>query len=240
MPISRFALVLAAVMQWLGLAGPTPSASAQEPGSGAFERFRHSFFENQSSARDGLDIASLLALQGDERRRAEDMLLKFLPDARAVIGLGELRSQQATPQLIRIFDHERKNAAEGSAFGFIFVTKALWQIQPDTRWLRALSDIMTSYEHDVTRQEAAQAFATFRHPDAVPPLLKALDDPEGLVRHHAARALLIIHGLPDKADMRRTSPDSVIIRVMAGHQPRRDDAKRDLLAAIAGRPLATQ
>jgi hypothetical protein len=48
--------------------------------SDAFERFRFSFFEDQNSARDGLDLSSLAQLSDDERVRAEDMLIAYLPD----------------------------------------------------------------------------------------------------------------------------------------------------------------
>ena len=53
--------------------------------SAAFERFRFSFFEDPYSPRDGLDLAALAALEGDERSRAEDMLLALhgLPDQSA-------------------------------------------------------------------------------------------------------------------------------------------------------------
>src|SRR5258705_2313977 len=63
--------------------------------SAAFERFRFSFFEDPDSPRNGLDIKALAALEGEERSRAEDMLLQYLPDTRAVIGLGALGSRQA-------------------------------------------------------------------------------------------------------------------------------------------------
>src|SRR5262245_31903816 len=65
----------------LGLAvGPAPWPARAE-GSSAFERFRRSFFE-EDSARDGLDIEALLRLEAEERKRAEDMLIRQLPDAR--------------------------------------------------------------------------------------------------------------------------------------------------------------
>jgi hypothetical protein len=50
--------------------------------SAAFERFRFSFFEDQTSARDGLDTLALAELRGEEVTRAEDLLIGFLPDAR--------------------------------------------------------------------------------------------------------------------------------------------------------------
>ena len=68
--------------------------------SAAFERFRYSFFEDPDSARQGLDTAALAQLEGEERTGAEDLLIRFLPDTRAVIGLGVLRSRRAEPQLV--------------------------------------------------------------------------------------------------------------------------------------------
>jgi len=62
-------------------------------------------------------------------------------------------------------------------------------------------------------------------------LVKTLDDPEGLVRHHAARGLL---ALPDKS----TDPQHMMYRVMSNDAERREGGKRDILAAIAGRPIS--
>jgi len=75
--------------------------------STAFERFVFSFFEDSDSAREGLDTEALGRLVGEERRRAGDMLINALPDSRAIIGLGVLRSQRAEPNLLRLFEAER-------------------------------------------------------------------------------------------------------------------------------------
>lgn len=77
--------------------------------SAAFERFKYSFFEDPTSAQDALDAASLVSLQADERTRAEDMLIAFLPDSRAVIGLGVLRSKKAEPKLEQLFDEKDRS-----------------------------------------------------------------------------------------------------------------------------------
>ena len=76
--------------------------------SPAFERFRFSFFEDNNSARDGLDTTALGELTGEERARAEDMLIDYLPDTRAVIGLGVLRVRRAEPLLVPLFEAERR------------------------------------------------------------------------------------------------------------------------------------
>jgi hypothetical protein len=64
--------------------------------------------------------------------------------------------------------------------------------------------------------------------------VKALDDPEGLVRHHAARGLLALHGLPDKS----YDTQHMMYRVMSDNAARHEGGKRDIVAAIAGRPIS--
>jgi HEAT repeat protein len=195
--------------------------------SEAFERFRFSFFEDQNSARDGLDQSSLAQLSGDERVRAEDMLIAYLPDARAVIGLGVLRARRAEGALTRLFEAERNQPSSG----LVYLAKALWRISPDPRWLSAITDVLASGEFWPQRQEAALALLDIRDPAAVPALIKALDDDESLVRHHAARALLATHGLPADSD----DSGHMIYRAMSKDAARREGGKRDVLAAIGAR-----
>jgi hypothetical protein len=194
--------------------------------SAAFERFRFSFFEDPDSPRNGLDMAALAALEGEERSLAED---QYLPDTRGVIGLGALRSRRAEPALVQLF--EAGQGSGGSAQ--IYLAKALWQIRPDPRWLEAVIEVLASADEPVRRQTAAEALYGFRDPAAASALVNALDDPEGPVRHHAARGLLALHGLPDKSN----DAQHMMYRVMSTDAERRERGKRDILAAIAGRPI---
>jgi HEAT repeat protein len=114
------------------------------------------------------------------------------------------------------------------------VAKALWQIRPDPRWLAPIVEVLASADEPMQRQVAAEALHDVGDPVAVRALEKALDDPEGLVRHHAARGLLALHGLPDKSD----DLQHVMYRVMSDDSARRQSGKRDILAAIAGRPMS--
>jgi HEAT repeat protein len=207
------------------LQGQNPMPSA------AFERFRFSFFEDPYSARDGLDTAVLAALEGAERRRAEDMLLDYLPDTRGVIGLGVLRSQRAEPALTKLLAAERD---EGIGSAQAYLAKALWQIRPDPRWLEAEIEVLTCADEPMQRMEAALALYYFRDPAAARALVTALDDPKALVRHHAARGLLALHGLPHPS----SDPQHMMFRVMSDNAERRESGKRDILAAIAGRPIS--
>ncbi|TMK06432.1 MAG: hypothetical protein E6G71_13730 [Alphaproteobacteria bacterium] len=148
-----------------------------------------------------------------------------------VIGLGALGSRRAEPALVQLFEAE-----QGSDSGAqIYLAKALWQIRPDPRWLEAVIEVLASADEPMRRLTAAEALYDFRDPAAVGALVKALDDPEGLVRYHAARGLLALHGLPDDSK----DPQHMRYQVMSDAE-RHDGGKRDILAAIAGRPISAQ
>jgi HEAT repeat protein len=209
--------------------------------SAAFERFRFSFFEDRTSARDGLDMLALAQLEGEEANRAEDLLIGFLPDARGVIGLGILRSRRAEPELTQLFEAEQRAWCEARATddgefcstdGLVYLAKALWRIRPDPRWRDAMIDVLGATA-DWQRQTAVEALCDVSDPVAVQALIKALDDAEPLVRYHAARGLLLIHGL--SAETR--DPAHMMYRVMSKDAARREGGKRDILAAIDGRSI---
>jgi hypothetical protein len=200
--------------------------------SPAFERFRFSFFEDRDSPRNGLDMKSLAALEGEERSLAEGMLLQYLPDTRGVIGLGELRSLRAEPALVQLFETGQDSGSSGQ----IYLAKALWQIRPNPRWLEAVVEVLASADQPMQRLAAALALCDFRDLAAVGALVKSLDDPEGLVRYHAARALLALHGLPDYSG----DPQHVLHRAMSNDVEQHEGGKREILAAIAGRTISTQ
>jgi HEAT repeat protein len=208
--------------------------------SAAFERFRFSFFDDPDSPRDGLDTVALTQLEGEERVRAEDMLIQYLPDTRGVIGLGALGSRRALPLLLRLFEAEQgspeaERGPDGDWFpsGLTYLARALWQIDPDPRWSKTLIDVLASSGLWTQRMDAAVDLNDVREPAAVAALIKALDDPEALVRYHSARGLLAIHGLPADANDR----EHMMYRVMSDDSARHDSGKRDILAAIAARPL---
>jgi hypothetical protein len=200
--------------------------------SAPFERFRFSFFEDPDSPRNGLDMKALAALEGEERRRAEDMLLQYLPDTRGVIGLGALGSRRAEPAPVRLVRGRTGSASSGQ----IYLAKALRQIRPNPRWLEAVIEVLASADEPMQRLTAAETLYDVRDPASLRALVKALDDPEGLVCHHAARGLLAVHGPPDNSE----DPQHMMYRVMSNDAERHEGGKRDILAAIAGRPISAQ
>jgi HEAT repeats len=220
-----------------------PVAAGAGAASVAFDRFKFSFFKDPTSAQDALDTAALEQLQGDERQRAEDMLIAFLPDSRAVIGLGVLRSQRAKLRLMALFVGERARQAAAVAgfdndwnpLGIVYLARALWLIDPDPQWPAAAIDVLRFSKSWTARQEAADALSGVRDPASVDALIKALDDGEPLVRFSAARALLATYG--QRAEP--MDPSAVVYRVMSNDAAHRAAAKNDILAAIAGhRPAA--
>ena len=206
--------------------------------SAGFERFRFSFFEDKNSARDGLATSALAGLQGEEAARAEAMLIGFLPDTRAVIGLGILRSRRAEPELTRLFEAEQRAQREAAGDEpwptdqLVYLAKALWQIRPDRRWLDAILGVLASGD-GWQRQLAVEELRGVSDPVVVPALIGALDDTEPLVRHHAARRLLEMHGLPTES----WDPAHMMFLIMSDDTARREGGKQDILAAIDGRPI---
>lgn len=196
-----------------------------------YERFQSSFLDDDSGAeRDGLDTEALAALSGDERKSAESQLLRKLPDVRGIIGLGVLRSQRAVPELTKIFERERPLLS----YKLIAAAAALWRVAPDARYLDAVIDTLENAASSERRTEAALTLWEFHDPAAVPPLVRAMDDEDVLVRHHAARALLVIHGIPNGPG----DPQHPIARVMSPDDGTHAAAKDAILRMIAGRPLA--
>jgi hypothetical protein len=210
--------------------------------SAAFERFRFSFFEDTDSVRQGLDKAALAQLEGEERIRTEDMLIRFLPDTRGVIGLGVLRSRRAEPLLAPQFEAERQaqresELASGSRwfpYVLMHLAKALWQIRPDPRWPTAVIDVLAFADDPMERQSAAEELYDVRGPATVRALMNALDDPYALVRYHAACGLLAIHGLPANSK----DPEHMIYKVMSDDTALHEDGKRAILASISARPIS--
>jgi HEAT repeat protein len=235
-------IVLWAALAAIVCVAPPPS-SAEPSMSAAFERFQYSFFKDPTSAQDGLDTASLASIAGAERTQAETLLIDFLPDSRAVIGLGVLRSKKAEPLLIPLFDHDLKEHAEAvrdaqklpdyNPLRLVFLARALWLIDPDPRWQNAAIEVLASGYYWMHRQEAAEALSAMHTPKAVKALTRALDDQEPPVRFSSARALLAIYGVEyDPKDVQ-----SMVYRVMAHDAARRASGKRDVLAAIAGKAM---
>lgn len=219
-----------------GLVRALFGASTQR--SPGFEEFRHGLCADRPRP---LDLEALGALQGRERRLAEQMLLNALPDVSAIAGLGELATPRAGRRLSALFEQERLRAQAACAAGdahwsgavMIAAAAAMWRISPQQRFARALVGRLRYARAASERMDAAVALSRIPTPEADEALNEALDDRDALVRHHAARALLAIHGV--EIDPRATH--CMIYRVMASEAARREQGLHDIATALAERPL---
>jgi HEAT repeat protein len=174
--------------------------------SADFDRFlRSNFFGDGFNAlHDGLDVPLLTGLQGEERAQAEDRLLKALPDSRAIIGLGAIRSQKAADRLRKLI-HNKSVSTE--------VAVALFRISGDSSGVDSLINTLKDQRnHWSQRQDAAIALRHFRLEKAANALLDALNDPEKLVRYHASTSLLMLYGQMEDNDV--TTTPEISIRMM--------------------------
>jgi HEAT repeat protein len=208
--------------------------------SDAFEAFRFSFLDDPNPGRGGLDTASLLKLENREHHLAERMLIEALPDMRAVVGLGMLRSRRAEPRLIQMFQFEcaaaqaayAAGASQWRAHALIPIAQALWRIAPQACYARVIAGTLRCAARWTERMDAGMALAEMPLPEVEDALIEALEDRDALVRHHAARSLLAIHGL----DFDARAINHMVYRVMAEDPERREAGRRDVIAAADGAP----
>lgn len=242
-PVLRRNLSCALAMAaWIWPVPAIEAGDGSHAGTPQFQRFHYSFFEDPLSARDGLDEPALAGLDGEERAKAEKLLIDFLPDARAVIGLGVLRSTAAQTKLIALFDAEEMEVAAARRKGDLdttpnllaYLAKTLWLIQPAPRWADALTAILITAEDDMQRHLAAECLIAVQDARVEPALKKALDDPAELVRYAVGQALLALHGLPHDPG---ADNGHMLYRVMSDDAARRSAGKRDILSAIAEKPV---
>jgi len=131
------------------------------------------------------------------------MLIEALPDRRAIVGLGALRSRRAERRLTAIFELECAAAQAARIAGdkdwratlLISTAQALWRLEPRQRYARALIGTLRCAPKWAERMDAAAALAEMPTLEVEEALAEALDDRDALVRHHAARALLAIMAL---------------------------------------------
>ena len=206
--------------------------------SAAFEAFRRRLDDGAGRR---LDLAALATLQGRERRRAEQMLLDALPDPCAIEALGELATARARRRLSALFEQQCARAQAASVAGethwngaaLIASAAALWRLAPQDRFVRVIIGRLRHARAASERMDAAAALARMPNREADQALNEALDDRDALVRHHVARALLVLHGVEIDAH----AAHCLIYAVMAGEAARREEGLRDIARALAQRPL---
>jgi hypothetical protein len=199
-----------------------------------FQRFLDSFFgTGAEAAKDGPDTAALLRLQGYEQDEAERMLLERLglDDSRAAQGLGIVRSQKALPrirELMRSLEGKEKELEGGT---LVPLSLACYRIDGDPKAIENIIKVLETSTVDVFRLDAIHALRESGAPEAKEALLRAVESDElPLIRHNAAKALLILAG---KIKDMRESPQ-VTIRLMIKAPNVRADAVRELKDMLRG------
>jgi hypothetical protein len=140
---------------------------------------------------DGIDEKSVIPLKGEEREKAEDMLIKSLEEGShyGAIGLREMRSTKAVPILEKQLEVSIGILAVEIAVALSMIKDTLEYV---THILAALK-LSPFWTH---RMHAARALRRFPTEEVVEALFESLaKDHEYLVRNHASETILFLHGL---------------------------------------------
>ena len=196
--------------------------------SSDFSAFYESFFGDPFMAwHDGLDTEALARLQGDERDEAERLLINALDsgDYRPAAGLAVLRSKAATAKL-------KEQLPYTSGDQRIQVARALWRTEKYAPAVDAVIDELQHYPFWGSRMNAARALHEMKTPAGVAALRNALNDPQDLVRHHAASSLLIIYGIQDESSW---EDNPLTIDIMSGDKPKQKKAIAEIVKLLQER-----
>jgi HEAT repeat protein len=193
--------------------------------SSNWDSFYESYFGDAYSAwHDGLDEQALLALEGEERERAEKLLTEALgsSDYRPAAGLASLRSPKAAEKL-------KQELPQVSGSVEVQTALALWKIERYMPAADALIGVLTSGEFWGYRADAARVMRNVAIPRAIITLWNAVEnDPEALVRSQAASSLLAMYNIPSEIyDMHPLSID-----VMTEDKEKREKAVQALKVLV--------
>ncbi|MBN2229254.1 MAG: HEAT repeat domain-containing protein [Candidatus Thorarchaeota archaeon] len=139
---------------------------------------------------DGINPKSVCYLKGEERDRAEIMLIESMEDGShyAAMGLRELKSQKAIPimkELLKKVGSDLK----------IQIALALNTIEDTTEYVPDIIDVLQYNGSPYVRLKAAMVLRNYPTIEVIESLFTAIEkDPDYLVRYHASESLLHIHG----------------------------------------------
>jgi HEAT repeat protein len=157
-----------------------------------WENFMENYYgDSYMMWHDGIDEKSVTKLKGQEREKAEDMLLVSLEEGNhyAAKGLRELRSEKAVPFLV-------KNLFSGSGTLTIEISVALCMIKDTFDYVPHIIGVMRKHPFWSQRMYAARALRRFPSEEVVEALFETVaKDPDYLVRNHASETILFLHGL---------------------------------------------
>lgn len=202
-----------------------------------FDVFVETFFGAGTDAlSEGPNEDALARLQGEERRRAEAMLLDRLgpDDSRPAVGLGVLRSRAAASSIRALLTQQLGKVQDADAESLVDTSLSLWRIEKAPDAIANIAWVLGRNPFATIRARAAVALRKTGDPGAIPPLLGAVErDPDSLVRHQAVKSLLVLHGLLD--DPRQSPP--LAAQVMSRAPAVRQKAMGELRELLAKHPM---
>ena len=200
-----------------------------------FQRFVDTFFgTGPEAAREGPDKAALERLQGSERDQAEKMLMDALgpKDSRPAVGLGVLRSKAASARIRELMEGAEGNAQDPDAGVLVNTSLASYQIDGDPKAIANIAKVLEESPFPPVRMDAAIALREIQAPEAEAALWKSVENDEnGLVRHNAAKSLLMMKGV--LTDPRESPQVTTRLMIKAPHV--RAEAVRELRDMLAGK-----
>jgi HEAT repeat protein len=153
--------------------------------------FMSNFFrDSHMKWHDGIDATSVCRLEGDERDKAEKMLIESMQKGSqwAPMGLRELRSQKAVPLM-----KEMLTTVDGDLLREIAI--ALNVIERTKEYNQYIIQVLRKCPSAYCRLKAAHKLREFPTPEVIEVLFDAVSDIDYLVRSQASESLLSIHGL---------------------------------------------
>ncbi|MBD3407567.1 MAG: hypothetical protein GF411_15730 [Candidatus Lokiarchaeota archaeon] len=156
-----------------------------------WKRFTEEYFGKSRMEYDGgIDISTVTFLNGEERKKAEDLLIKAMIDGGyyPIIGLRELKSKKAIPVMKQLL-------SEIDPIRGIEIAISLNELEGTTEYISYILNFLSEDYHWTIRRTAARRLALYGTPSVTKALYSTLKDNEYLVRYAAAESLLLIHGI---------------------------------------------
>ncbi|MFW9964652.1 MAG: HEAT repeat domain-containing protein [Candidatus Sifarchaeia archaeon] len=148
---------------------------------------------------DGIDEKSVTFLKGEEREKAEEMLIDLLEEGShyGAIGLRELRSNKAVPILEALLHNCTGTLA-------IEIAVALSLIKNSLDYVPKIINALKESGFWSVRIDAAKALRRFPSEKVITALFETVaKDPDYLVRNHASETILFLHGLQPNISMHK-------------------------------------
>ncbi|MDF1539310.1 MAG: HEAT repeat domain-containing protein [Candidatus Thorarchaeota archaeon] len=162
------------------------------PGSD-WDYFMENFFgDSYMMWHDGINPAAARYLKGEERDKAEEMLIQSMKDGSywAPMGLREMRSQAAVPVM-------KEFLVRVGGRSTIEIAHALNVIEKTTEFIPYILGVLKNAGFWSDRMDAARLLRNYDTLEVIEALYDSISDADYLVRNHTCESLLQIHGLPE-------------------------------------------